>query len=239
MASVATPRDKGLNSPARRSDLDTVHARTLAEMDRTERAYSSRYSRFVSIAKMVLPLIALILITAVLIWPHLKVTDNAFRIGFSSIKTTEGEEPSMHNARYFGADKKKQPYSITADLATALGNGVQAVELEMPKADISLEDGTWLVLTAKTGIYERSTEVIDLSGAVNLFHDTGYEFHTEEARLNLAAGTAEGHVPVDGQGPFGLLKAEGFKLYEKGKRIEFTGKAKLTLYPGAAKGERQ
>lgn len=232
---VATTTESKVKTGENRPGRNSQHAQTLADMGRGDRTYSSGYSRFVSVAKMVLPLIALIIITAVLIWPHMKVTDNSFRIGFASIKTTEGEEPSMHNARYFGADDKKQPYSVTADLATALGEGVQAVELEMPKADIALEDGTWLVLTAKNGVYERSTEIIDLTGAVNLFHDTGYEFHTEKARLNLAAGTAEGHVPVDGQGPFGALKAEGFKLYDKGKRIEFTGKASLKLYPGAAK----
>ncbi len=210
------------------------YARTLAGRGFESRDHSHSYSRKVTILKLTLPLVAVVLIVLILVWPHLKATDNAFKIGFSSVKMAEDEDPSMHNARYFGADENKQPYSITADLATALSNGAQAVELEMPKADISLEDGTWLVLTAKNGIYKRDVEKMNLSGAVNLFHDTGYEFHTEKAQINLRAGTASGNVPIEGQGPFGNLKAEGFKLYDKGSRILFLGKSKLILYPGVA-----
>jgi lipopolysaccharide export system protein LptC len=103
----------------------------------------------------------------------------------------------------------------------------------MPKADISLEDGSWLVLTAKSGVYVRQNETLTLNDQVNLFHDSGYEFRTESAVIDLTKGTATGTVSVAGQGPFGNLKAEGFHLVDKGKTIYFMGKSKLTVYPGA------
>ena len=40
---------------------------------------------------------------------------------------------------------------------------------------------------------------------------------------------------MEGQGPFGYLKAEGFRITDKGGRILFTGKARLELRPEAAK----
>jgi len=92
-----------------------------------------------------------------------------------------------------------------------------------------------LVLTAAKGIYGRTAESLDLEGSVVLYHDSGYEFLTEKAKIDLERSIAEGDVPVRGQGPFGNLQAEGFRLVDKGKTIYFTGKSKLVIYPGAGK----
>ena len=191
------------------------------------------YSKFVTMMKFLLPVVALLLIVLVVVWPYLKLNDTRFSIGFSALRVGNVEDPAMINPRFQGADKDRQTFSITADIAKNLLNAEKSVELEMPKADISLEDGSWLVVTAKTGIYVRQNETLTLSESVNLFHDSGYEFRTESADIDLTKGTASGSVPVEGQGPFGNLKAEGFRLVDKGRTIYFTGKSKLIIYPGA------
>ena len=183
--------------------------------------------------KVLLPVIALALIVLVVAWPYLKINDARFHIGFKAMKVGNVEDPAMINPRFQGADKDRQTFSITADIAKNLLKGGKSVELEMPKADISLEDGSWLVLTAKSGIYVRKNETLTLNDQVNLFHDSGYEFRTESAVIDLTKGTASGTVSVSGQGPFGNLKAEGFHLVDKGKTIYFIGKSKLTIYPAA------
>lgn len=191
------------------------------------------YSRFVSLAKKLLPVVAILLMVLVVMWPHLQKKDERFRIGFAAIKEQESESPSMVNPRYLGTDDDAQPFSITADLAKNLMSGDSVIELEMPKADITLDDGTWLVLTAQTGLYNRGSQTLDLVGAVNLFHDSGYEFRTSRAYIDLNSGIATGTEPVEGQGPFGSLAADGFRLIDKGKTILFTGKARLEVFPGA------
>lgn len=193
------------------------------------------HSRFVSMMKFLLPLAAALLIALVVLWPYLQSTDTRFRLGFTALRTGESESPEMVNPRYMGTDSNDQLFSITADLAKNLLKDDSAVELEMPKADIILTDGSWLVLTAETGIYVRDTKTLDLVGAVNLFHDSGYEFSTSKAHVDLAAGIASGEEPVKGQGPFGNLQAEGFRLLDRGRTIHFTGKSRLVLYPGIGK----
>ena len=54
-----------------------------------------------------------------------------------------------------------------------------------------------------------------------------------ERLLDLAAGDAIGTEPVRGQGPFGQLRAEGFRIYNRGERVEFIGKSKLVIRPPA------
>jgi len=191
------------------------------------------YSGFVSAMKWLLPAGALALIGLVVLWPHLSSNDFGFRIGFTALNLGDSDEPAMINPRYMGSDKDDQIFSITADTARKMSNDDATFELEMPKADIALKDGTWLVLTAETGTYAKNAQTLDLVGAVNLYHDSGYEFRTEKAAIDLESSGASGNVPVSGQGPFGTLNAEGFKLLERGKTIYFTGQAKLVLHPGA------
>ncbi len=200
------------------------------------RAHQPRwYSRFVQMMKFLLPMVALLLIVLILVWPYLKTEDIRFRISFAALTAGQTEDPSMVNPRYLGIDKDNQSYSITADLARKLTQGSMSVELEMPKADITLEDGSWLVVTAENGVFQRAEQTLNLTGAVNLFHDSGYEFRTAKVHIDLENGIADGDAPIRGQGPFGDLQAEGFRLIDKGKTILFTGKSKLVLYPGLGK----
>ena len=191
-----------------------------------------RYSRFVSTMKFLLPVAAVLLVTAVAIWPQLQSQDRRFRVGFGTVNARETMDPGMINPRYVGIDEGNLPYSITADLAKNVVQGNEAIELEMPKADMTLKDGSWLVLTAENGIYSRDRKSLVLDGAVNLFHDSGYEIRTQEARIDLERGAAAGNRQVDGHGPFGELRSEGFLLENQGSKITFTGKAKLIIYPG-------
>ncbi len=188
--------------------------------------------------KFILPAVALALVVLVMAWPYLRSNDLRFRLNFAAMNANQTEDPSMVNPRYLGIDKDNQAFSITADLARKLTEEGANVELEMPKADIALEDGTWLVLTAENGVFKRLKNTLDLTGAVNLFHDSGFEFRTAKASIDLETGGAKGNVAVRGQGPFGDLRAEGFSLIEKGRTILFTGKSKLMIYPTAGRAKK-
>ena len=207
------------------------------------RRLTQGYSRFVSTMKFLLPSIAVLVVLLVVLWPHIGTDDLKFRLGFAAVKLGISEEPSMVNPRYVGVDGENQPYSITADLARKLSGGlslkgVETLELEMPKADLMMKDGTWVVLTSENGIFRRNAQTLNLKGAVNLYHDSGYEFRTDLAEINLATSSAYGSSPIEGQGPFGHLQAEGFRLDNQSKTIYFTGRSKLTLYPGSGKSVR-
>lgn len=218
-------------------DLDGRPNRAgLAFNDRRPRHHALWYSSFVRAMKFLLPGVALLLIGLIVAWPYINVPDARFRIGFADLTVKEADDSSMVNPRYLGTDKSDQPYSITAEIARRLAESGNVIELDSPKADIALDDGTWLALTAARGIYGRTAETLDLIGSVVLYHDSGYEFLTEKAKIDLRDSSAEGDVPIRGQGPFGNLQAEGFRLVNKGKTIYFTGKSKLVIYPGADQG---
>ena len=199
----------------------------------TGRTAGGGYSRFVAWMKVLLPVVALLLIGLVVIWPRLK-GDDTFRISFSSAHMSGESEPGMDNARYVGTDENRQPYSVTADLARLVPNAENEFALELPKADLTLEDGSWLVLTADTGLYVHKERTLVLNGNVNLFHDTGYEIATEHLDVDLKTNRAVGNKELVAHGPFGELEAQGLELVDKGKVIFFKGPAKLTLYSASS-----
>jgi len=208
--------------------------RRLALLPPASRGSPPGYSRFVSLMKLVLLMVALILVALVVVWPYIAPKDSHFRIGFAAVQEVGDGEPSAFNARFVGIDAENRPITITADVVhNLLPESKEPVSLEMPKADITLQDGSWLVLMAKKGVYDWQTKSLELTDSVNLFHDTGCEFHTSQATIDVDGFAADGNEPVHGHGPFGELTAEGFRVRDKGRRIFFDGKATLVLRPGA------
>ena len=194
-------------------------------------SHRNRYSLFVHWMKFLLPALACALILLVVAWPQIAPDEKLFQVEPIKNAAQEAQNLNMINARFSGFDDKEQPFTVTADMATQRPGEKDRVELQRPKADITLQDGTWLALTAKVGYYDRATETLDLVGAVNLFHDEGFEVRTEKAQVDLKNGIASGNVPVESQGPSGTLTSEGFRVLDKGDTVVFTGKSRMILYP--------
>jgi lipopolysaccharide export system protein LptC len=187
------------------------------------------YSRYVLFMKLLLPTIAFGMIGLIFLWPQIKGKDTRFSIDFKNVQDSDSENLNMINARFVGTDAKNQPFSITADMAKTLVTDETSIELEMPKADIGIDDGTWFAVIANDGIYNQKIQTLELVGDVNLFHDSGYEFNTAKVTIDLVKGVAISDVVINGHGPFGNVTAEGFLIGKENNQFLFTGKSKLVV----------
>jgi lipopolysaccharide export system protein LptC len=204
---------------------------------RLARRHSAIYSRFVALMKIVLPATAVGLVLLVLLWPRFNAQDQRFAIPKVVVKPEDLENLKMQQPRYVGVDQQNQPFTVTAKLAIQAAPGSALTELEEPRGDIALRDGSWIAVEASHGVYDKQGETLDLTGAVTLFQDRGYELHTEHARVSFSPGTAEGEQPVRGQGPDVELSGAGFRLENKGMRILLTGESRVVLFgkPGESR----
>ncbi len=192
---------------------------------------SNSYSRFVGILKVLLPATAAGLIILVIAFPQV-VTDPPAQVTLPPVDL-QGGEVSVLNPRWNGIDNENRPFTVTADLVTQSKEDSNLYSLELPKADITLKDETWLALTARTGEFLFEEQQLELTGDVDMFHDQGFEIRTEAASIDLKTKDAWGDSPVEGHGPAGRLNAEGFRITQEGARILFTGKSRLVVYPDA------
>ncbi len=198
-----------------------------------ERDAGPGYSRFVGLMKLVLPLGALVLSGLVVMWPYLSGRDDGFSVDFTDLGIDESDTIYMTKARYFGTDANSQPYTITADSVVQIPEAPGSYTLDSPKADVLLNSGDWLALAAKGGILNREKDTLLLRDEVSIYSDQGYEFHTEKARIDLRTHDADGNAKVEGQGPLGILNADGFRIRNRGDSLFFLGHVRLILYPGA------
>ena len=203
-----------------------IRRQTSADQMRAEASHRRR----VEALKWLLPAIALAL-TSIIGWSWFNPSTTSFHIDYSPQDFELSGQDEMLNPRFFGVDNQKQRYTITAEAAMRAAAGNEQVFLIKPTADITVERGDWLALNADQGIYDRDSKTLALSGAVSLYADNGFEMHTDQAEVDLNSGVIESTSAVRGQGPWGLLNANGFKYAHKGDIMHFYGRPTLLLYP--------
>jgi lipopolysaccharide export system protein LptC len=180
----------------------------------------------VNVMKWTLPAGALLLLSSMALWPELDRLRDQERISLQRMTSAVGGA-TLTDARYRGVDEQGRPYTLTA--ATAQQVTDDRIDLTTPKGDVTLANGTWLMLQSKRGVYLQNTNQLDLSRDVTLYRDDGTTVTTASASIDLKQNAAAGAEPTHAEGPFGTLDAQGFTITDKGTAIEFTGPAHLVL----------
>ncbi|MCU0987595.1 MAG: LPS export ABC transporter periplasmic protein LptC [Acetobacteraceae bacterium] len=230
---MADPRPIGLPvveaDTGVRGRLATLAARRRA----LDPAALARRRLVVTITKRLLPLAAFGALALIVLWPQLAGMEERVRVAYRkpSITVPTGAA-SVVEPRFLGTDERGRPYTVSADSAVQEA-GSESVRLARPRGDVTLEDGAWVLLQADAGLFHRNTRMLDLTGNVAVFHDSGYEVRTDAAEVDLRAGAAHGDQPVSAQGPAGTLDAVGFSLTDRGDVVVFKGPARMVLVPTA------
>lgn len=181
---------------------------------------------FVSATKFLLPVVALALLTLIAIWPEIDRATRQAQVAFRRIAGAV-DGASMMNARYRGTDERGRPYTMTADTARQTAQG--RVDLVEPKGDMTTENGGWLMVQSRAGVFMQRSNELDLSRDVLMYRDDGMTMRTEAMAIDMKAGAAASATPVHVEGPLGTLDAQGFALFDKGVVIQFTGPARLVM----------
>lgn len=190
-----------------------------------------RYSRFVGLMKVALPVAALALIAAVVAWPGGDASrPGALPISFANIKI-DPTGLTMKSPRFVGVDNQGQAYTVTADEAVQDKADAERVDLTNPEAEITLTDRGWFHLQSQTGVIHPKTSIIDLHGDVSLYSSEGWEAHGTAVTANMEEGTARSDQPVTGQGPAGTLSADRFEAWNGGHNLRFLGNVRMTVMP--------
>lgn len=190
-------------------------------------SFSAGYSLFVRLLKIALPLAALVIVGIVAARLSKSPLQQA-EIVPSAARTTPGDI-ELAGARYEGTDERGRPYTLIADRARRAPGSADTVLLDNLKADITLEDKTWLAVSAASGSYAATAQKLELSGGVSVFHDSGYEMHLETAEVDLKTRAARGSGPVRAQGPAGEIAAAALEVKNGGNLVVFPGPATLRL----------
>ena len=190
-----------------------------------------KFHLFAGWVKLALPLIVVVLFGLIFFWPEFQSENSQlFEIPSARQAQNEGETSILRGLHYSGYDKKNRPFQISAVSASQDKDKDEEIELKQPFAELELEDGSLLAVTAESGYYNRKTEILLLVGAVNILHGEEFELRTHQVHVDLQVGSAEGHYSVEAISPGGRLVSEGLRIEDQGGRIFFTGHSRLSLY---------
>ena len=188
-----------------------------------------RHGRLARFARIALPLAALGLVGLIFVWSRIDPITERIHISDTEQAPEEIATVTMENARFAGVDAQNRSFNVTAVRAVQSADDSNHIDLQQPKANIVLTSGAKVAVESEAGGLQRDTRILDLIGNVTLTQDRDYEFHTTRVRVDLNERTAAGDAPVEGRGPQGDIKAEGFDILDGGTRVIFRGRTHVVF----------
>lgn len=213
------------------ADETTYSGGQAAAIDTHDRA-GAAYSVFVRFLKMTLPGIAILILSLAIMWPSLSRTGDAVERNVRANNRITADQLTnfeMINPVFEGTDENNRPFRLRAKRARQANARSDKVTLQQPRANINLESGNYVAVSARQGRYLKKQRILFLIGDVNVFHDGNYTFRTSEATVNLKTRAAWGDKPVVALAPKVRIEARGFRVIEGGQVVKFLGKSKVIL----------
>ncbi len=136
---------------------------------------------------------------------------------------------TMLNPRFTGRDANGQPYVITADTAQRNGANASLIELQNP----ALDDGLNGTVQAPRGVFDQDAQHLELFEDVVLMDASGNRFVTTHARMYVQENRVVGLEPLEGEGPFGRLRADSYEINDGGDRVTFRGNVWTEIQPSS------
>ena len=185
--------------------------------------------------KWLLPVCALLLLGSIAAWPELERARDAGRVAFRRVFSIDPDAARLTEPRYRGVDERSRPYTITADSGQQVGqasDGSERIKLVEPRGDTTMENGGWVYVRSKDGVFSQRLGQLDLSHDVVMYRDDGTTVYSDTATMDTKSGTVSTDSRTHAEGPFGTLDAQGYTLLDKGSVVQFTGPARLLLNGG-------
>ena len=209
---------------ARRRMSLPVQARLMRPPSKDEQA---RRRMLLLGTKWLLPTAALLLLGSIAAWPELQRSLNAGRSAYREAAAVNLDTGKMLGAHYHGVDAHGRPYMITADEARQIGP--DRIDLVRPVADSLTQNGSWVLVHARSGVYMPHTQILDLFGDVTLYRDDGTLMNGPTAVMDVRRGIVVSDDWVHAEGPFGVLDAQGDLISQREGVAQFRGPGRMIL----------
>lgn len=154
----------------------------------------------------------------------------SFLLDRNKVATAE-ERLRVDNASYRGIDNHDRLFTVTAGSAVQKSAAEPIVHMDELIARIMLEDGP-AALTARDGIYNYSTEQVQVNGYVGFAASDGYRMATRNVVIDLKSRRVVGSGGVEGTIPSGTFSADRLVADLGARTFALDGNARLRMVPG-------
>jgi len=206
----------------------------IAQRDDSTKKQSATYSSFIRIARLALPIIAVIILAIALTWSNL-TTNVIIPLDEGELSIESISRNELINPRFESRDEKGNPYVITAEKALQDKQDEDLVLLTIPSGEIQLNTEGTIAIQAEQGAYKQETGRLFLKGNVKVAHSQGTFLDTEELHIDVKNNQTWSEKDVFVENQNGTIAAKGLHADQAQSHLKFTGPAKMTIYEGSLK----
>lgn len=210
------------------------------------------YTNHIVFLRIFLPLVAVIALAVVIIWPlysgwmlRQQTANSTTRLRAEEIAMTlpKAGAPAqlqVTKPEFSGVDREQRPFKITADKIiqeVTIDNPTGgAIALDQPKAIMVLDaqNTVQATLQAMKGLYDQQKQTLILTEQVRLTHTDGYVLDMQDLFVDLATGSSKTSYPVQGNGPLGSLSGQSLEVRQHGQHLILHGPSKVILKGNAS-----
>lgn len=192
-----------------------------------------RYSRIVSLFKVLLPLAALAILCTLFLLSRSPDIDTAIPFAQQDIEDRlRGQQ--ITRPQFSGVTSNGSEISVTADRANP-GSPDSPPTAENLRARLTSLSGGVLTMTASKGALDFAAETARFAGDVEIASDAGLTLHSALMDVHLTGLSAHSPGPVTGASPMGDLNAGSMRLETKSQggpvHMLFNNGVKLVYVP--------
>ena len=148
-----------------------------------------------------------------------------------------GSRVTMDLPKLAGFRKDGRPYQVRAASATQDIKKPNVLDLNDLDADVGMGTGGNAKITAKTGIYDTTREIMTLKTDVRLKTESGYDVLLSVADIDFKAGSVISKEPVRVIMSGGTVDADTMAVADNGKQLTFEGNVRTIFESAASRGE--
>ena len=134
----------------------------------------------------------------------------------------------LHRPTFIGIYNKNQPFKVMAKKAIRLKQEPNIFNLEQPTGEINSGKEKFF-LSGDKGIFYKNVDQLKVKGNVKFNDGDNMIFTTSEMYFDFKKEVLSGNKKVNGKKNNSVIVSEGFKIFNNGEQIFFTGKTKLKL----------
>lgn len=192
------------------------------------------YSRFVNLAKIVLPLAAIALLSTLFLFS--KRIDPEASLPYSQVEIEQLAEDQRVTAPAFaGVTQDGMQIRVSAETARPSANTPGRAEASKIEAELQFSDGTQATIRSDTGVVDTTEWFTRLTGGVAMTTSDGFRISTNEIITALDRTDIKASGAVQVESPLGELSAGQMQITgdaEKGHVLVFNQGVKLIYRPG-------
>ena len=155
------------------------------------------------------------------------------KLEIKDVKMSSSGEIALTGARYQGVTSSGQPFLITADRASESNNGSGHIDMQQPRATITMKNGQIIKLQSNYGVFDQPDNIVDMAGNVVVVQPArNLTLMSDSLFADLKLGEMRSLVPVTVTDDARRIDAETMTVFDNGDRILFGGAARMVMQPG-------